>query len=263
MTARVVFEVVKGLPSGVTAAISFPAGLKPTAASEGTISGQEWNWMVATPKTGDSFSAEITLAVSALFLDGDAINSEATVTWPNCDGTDEHASASASATKQTEAQGDVHPASWWQNQIEKTAKTKKNAEFNKTELDGFFQAIAAHSGMFTYGPWNGTSPMGGNDDGWLDIGSLHNALEILKGKSGDSKKVAGIERQALALWLNVAAGAINLDTQVGTTRHCDDNDNEDNDGADDDGTCDNNHRGTTPCSSSGPASASPARASTP
>lgn len=243
MTARVAFELANGMPtSGLVATATFPAGLKPTSTTDGTISGQKWNWEIPSDNVGDSFKAEITLAVSPLLLDGDVLTSEAMVNWETCDGSDGRASAEASAEIQLTASGDVHPASWWQKQIEKTSKSKRDAEFNKTELDGFLQAIALHSAMFTYGSWNGTTPTGAKDEGWLDIGSLHDALEVLKGKSGDSKKVAGIERQALALWLNVASGAVNLDTQVGTTRHCDDNDSDDDDGADDDGACQNNHR---------------------
>lgn len=207
------------------------------------ISGARVQVMDADAKIpdGDPLAhVNISFALSDVLLSGDKITIEAILSAQAC-GSALSASYTLTVTVDGNGTGDIHSAAWWQNQLERTAKSKKNAEFTKTEIDAFFQAIAAHSGMFTYGSWNGTAPSGDSDEGWLDIASLHDALDILKGKSGDSKKVRGIERQALALWLNVASGAVNLDTQVGTTRQCDDSDSDDDDGEDSDDDCENNH----------------------
>lgn len=182
------------------------------SSSEGTIKGGDWSWDLPDGVTVNT-TVNLTGSTGPLHLAGDILAMEASVSWDGCDGGGK-ADLQVTFEVTNQASGKSHSAGWWEEQLEKTEKGKKKAQFNATQADGFFQAIAFHSDVFTYGDWDGTAPNGDSDEGWLDISSLDDAIDILEGKSPDAKEVRKTEREALALWLNVASGALNLDTAL-------------------------------------------------
>jgi hypothetical protein len=147
-------------------------------------------------------------------LDGDKVSIVAKVTWETCGGGADFDTVELSFVPDIDPTGNSHSASWWEEQAEKTKMGSKKAEFSKSEFDLLLQRAALHSDVFVYASWNGTAPTGDKDAGWLDIDSLADALKVFDKKTGESKKVRGAEREDLALWLNIASGAINLDTPL-------------------------------------------------
>jgi hypothetical protein len=159
-------------------------------------------------------SVEVIVTLSPLLLDGDTLDVVGAFGWDACDGTRLGAQAKVTLAVAFGGSGEVHSVSWWDEQAEKTNKGGKKAVFNATEFDLLLQRVALHSAVFTYGAWNGTAPTGDTDAGWVDIGSLAKAIKVFEKKTGESKKVRGAEREDLALWLNIASGAINRDTPL-------------------------------------------------
>lgn len=155
----------------------------------------------------------VTIPISPVLVAGDVIDIDATLTGTAC-GETLTATASLTVKVGGSASGDAHSADWWADQAEKTMKGKKQPAYSATEFALLLRKVALHSDIFTYGAWNGTAPTGGDDAGWVDIDTLSEAANVLNKKTDESKKVRGSEREDLALWLNVAAGAVNLDTQL-------------------------------------------------
>jgi hypothetical protein len=192
--------------------VTLATGGSSVTSEVGEVSGGNWSWVVPE-NTPLNLTVNVTATVAPLQLAGDKHTMSASLAWDDCaGGGSDTLSLSAPVTNTpTEAS---HSAAWWAEQVEKAQKGKKKAAYNSSQLDGMLGAIAAHSDVFVYGSWNGTAPDGASDEGWLDISSLRDAEKVLDGKSPDSRKVRGAERQLLALWLNIASGALNLDTQL-------------------------------------------------
>ncbi len=159
-------------------------------------------------------SVVVNITLSPLLLAGDAFDVVGAFGWDACNGTRLGALATVSLKVSSKASGGVHSASWWEEQAEKAKKGGKKSEFNATEFDALLQRVALHSDVFTYASWNGTAPTGDKDTGWVDIDSIADAIKVFEKETGESKKVRGAEREDLALWLNIASGAINLDTSL-------------------------------------------------
>ncbi len=155
----------------------------------------------------------ITFALSPLLLAGDTVQVGALLTGEAC-GETLTASSSINVKVGGTAGGHAHSAAWWEEQAEKTKQGNKKAEFSKADFELLLERAALHSSVFAWGPWSGDSPSGGTDSGSVDIGSLAKAMKVLDKETSESKKVRGAEAQDLALWLNVAAGALNLDSSL-------------------------------------------------
>jgi len=152
----------------------------------------------------------ITFALSPLLLPGDSVAVDAVVTGAACGGALSASASTVTVKLGGTASGGAHTAAWWSEQIEKTSKGNRKAMFTKDQMAALLQRAALHSGVFTYGAWNGDAPTGGSDAGSVDIGSLAKAMKVLDKGTNESKKVRGAEAQDLALWLNVASGAVDL-----------------------------------------------------
>ena len=183
-----------------------------TTSTHGNRTGSAWS-MALNGTTDLNLSINLTGHAGPLVLDGDVVALSLSLSWEDC-ASGGNQTLALSWTADTEPTGDVHSAGWWEEQLEKTEKGKKKAKLNASQADDLLQAVALHSDVFTYGPWNGTDPTGGEDAGWLDIAALEDAIDILEGKSPDAKKVRKAEREALALWLNVASNGITRDTAL-------------------------------------------------
>lgn len=173
--------------------------------------------------------ANFTLNISKLLLPGDEVRISAVMSWEACNGTPGNTTASLTLTVGGTPAGSVHTASWWQVQFDHAAKGKGKLDFTTDELTLFLERAALHSTVFMYGPWNGVGPGGGCDGGWVDIGSFSDALAVLKAHDHANKMSNKAERELLALWLNVASGALNLDTPLKVPKHGGDDDDEDED----------------------------------
>jgi len=183
----------------------------------------------------------VVVSVSDLLLPGDHIAVNSMFSWVSCDGTSGEVSASATLDVSRALTGSPHPASYWKSQFDRAAKGKDKLDFSKDNLTKFLKIAAVHSGVFSYAPWNGVDPFGGNDSGSADIGSYADAAKVLKGQSKDSNKVRDAESEELALWLNVASGSLNPATALKIKPASDkghDNDDEDENERDADN---NNH----------------------
>jgi len=196
-----------------------------TTSTHGNRTGSAWS-MALNGTTDLNLSINLTGHAGPLVLDGDVMSLSLSLSWEDC-ASGGNQTLSLSWTVDTEPTGDVHSASWWEEQLEKTEKGKKKAKFNASQADDLLQAVALHSDVFTYGPWNGTAPTGEDDEGWLDIAALDDAIDILEGKSPDAKKVRKAEREALALWLNVASNGITRDTALEIKEKADEDEDED------------------------------------
>jgi hypothetical protein len=156
----------------------------------------------------------VIVGVSGLALPGDEITIDGHFAWASCDGTPGEVDGSLTIGVSREVSGSAHTATYWRQQLDRADKGKDKLDYSTEQLTQFLQIVALHSGIFTYSPWDGTDPFGGPDDGFVEIGSYADAAKALKGPADDSKKVKHAESEDLALWLNVAAGALNPDTPL-------------------------------------------------
>ncbi|HEX9709617.1 MAG TPA: hypothetical protein VGB42_06610 [Candidatus Thermoplasmatota archaeon] len=88
------------------------------------------------------------------------------------------------------------------------------ADYNTSAYAAFMQDIALHSGVFAYGPWEGEDPLGGEDEGWIDLADLDDARDVLLKRGSGHGNVKELEQELLALWLNAASGRVDPDSAL-------------------------------------------------
>lgn len=166
---------------------------------------------------------ESTLTGSQLLLPGDEIGLTLEVSWGGCDGGGQ---ASSTVTESIGAgrSGSARSASSWARDLRDALRAGGNGnghtpDYNESQYDTLMQAVALHSDVFTYGDWDGEDPFGGEDVGWLDISDLEGARDILLKNGQGQGNVKEMAQELLALWLNVASGKVNLDSQLTLWRH--------------------------------------------
>lgn len=181
-----------------------------------------------TPTSGN---VTVNATASNRSVDGDSLENAAELSWELCDGSEGSTSASLSAEVTTEPAGEAESSGYWRQQFKHASTGNGKSDLSAADLDLLLQRVALHSDVFTYGPWDGADPWGADDEGWVDIGSLDDALDVLRAHGKENKMSNKAERELLALWLNVASGALNLDTVL--ERHEGGDDDDDGDDEDD------------------------------
>jgi hypothetical protein len=164
------------------------------------------------------FAADnLTAVVQPLLLPGDTVTVILRVVWDGCDGGGE-ASLRLNTTVDRDPTGRVKSANSWANEVFDAMKDEKRkkprAEYNTSQFDTFVRAIALHSDVFAYGAWNGTDPFGDEDAGWVDIEDLDDVMDILDKRGRGDRSAKEAQQELLALWLNIASGRANLDSEL-------------------------------------------------
>lgn len=226
------FELVSGDPAeGLLLALEWSGfwALDSVEVAEGSAIGVDPGTGTGTSQgsggTPTSGNVTVNATASNKSVDGDSLENAAELSWELCDGSEGSTSASLSAEVTTEPAEEAESSGYWRQQFKQASTGTGNSDLSADDLALLLQRVALHSQVFTYGPWDGTDPWGGDDEGWVDIGTLDDALDVLRAHGKESKMSNKAERELLALWLNVASGALNLDTVL--ERHEGDGDDED------------------------------------
>lgn len=166
---------------------------------------------------------EATLTGSPLLLPGDETGLTLEVSWDGCDGGG-HVTSTATEPIGAGRSGSARSPSSWAGDLHDALRAdgqghRHTPDYNESQYDTFMQAIALHSDVFTYGDWDGEDPFGGTDAGWVDISDLSDARDILLKRGSGQGNVKEMEQELLALWLNVASGRVNLDSELQARHH--------------------------------------------
>ncbi len=168
--------------------------------------------------SGNYSLANVSLSGSPLLLDGDNVSFSLHASWDGCDDGGE-TSTQASLEVELDPSGGAKKAQYWSHDLKDALKDERRnrdkADHNTSQFATFMQAVALHSAVFTYGPWEGEDPLGGEDEGWVDISDLEDALDVLRKSGGHGNgRLKEAQQELLALWLNIATGRVNLDSDL-------------------------------------------------
>jgi hypothetical protein len=226
LPASTVTQLVVSLP--------LPDGLALQSLEGGTVAGDVLTFELGSAASGDAWSVTLHF-VQLDTLIATSFTFTETVTWLSCAGNAGSASASATVHTSLPAAGPPLDLHTWHHAFVHAAKAdprcKGPSEARRAHahpavtqgLTVLLERVALASSVFTYGPWNGTTPAGGPDGGWIDIARFCDAADALSGHTKDPKASHQLERELLALWLNVAAGRVGADQTLtvgaGHTEH--------------------------------------------
>jgi hypothetical protein len=166
---------------------------------------------------GNYSLVNVSLSGSPLLIDGDNVSLSLSASWDGCDDGGE-SSEQTSLEIELDPSGRAKKAKYWSHDLKDALKDERRnrdkADHNTSQFALFMQSVALHSAVFTYGPWDGEDPLGGEDEGWVDISDLEDALDVLRKSTHGHGKLKKANQELLALWLNVATGRVNLDSDL-------------------------------------------------
>ncbi len=203
--------------SDVEATLTPGTGVSVLSAPNATVSQNVVSFSVSAVggNAGNFSETEIHLRGAPWLLSGDTVTVDVDVSWDGCDGGGD-LSAELSLVLDFDPAGRAVSASGWAGDMKDAMRTVGHGhhtpDYNLTAYGGFMQAIAMHSDVFTYGPWNGTDPAGGDDSGWVDLSNLTAVRGILQKDGRGNGNMKEAQQELLAVWLNVASGRVNLDS---------------------------------------------------